>query len=299
MTTPNRIKLLCALQTVDRSLRTGLQIDTTGGIVRQGSTEARGLDFSMRCAAFALLTPLEQFLHVSLVYQLPEAAGGGRVILAVLVTDSRAEGAMVAFLECVNRAAYKEGASRCLVRLVTRCDAKHRAGTKLLPPHCTSDQDDATLNAVCRAWNRMSFDETLREIVKRLRELAQRLLDLGLLGVVLDEDNPPPVGLPIPGFQLNAGESTCGVSAIALRADAHGADGSVVPLLMHDITIPLLCYAHFIKTAIDYVAFTSVYFKHVGRNGALLSTLVAAWLHACVFRRAVRQQGAPWRCRLL
>ena len=105
LTTPNRIDFLGSLHTVDRILRTGLQLDATGGIVRQDGVDVRGLLCARRCAH---LTCREQFLHVALVYQLPEAAGGGRVIAALLITDSRAEGPMVQFLEAVNRAVYKQ-----------------------------------------------------------------------------------------------------------------------------------------------------------------------------------------------
>ena len=82
---------------------------------------------------------------------------------------------------------------------------EHGAGVKLLPPHCTGDQDDATLNAPCRVWNGMSFQQTLQELKKRLGALADTLYENDLLGVPLDEENPPPIGLPIPGFQLNEG----------------------------------------------------------------------------------------------
>ena len=110
LTTPNRIDFLCGLHKVDRLLRSGLQMDATGGIVRQDGVDVRGSLYARRCTQ---LTRREQYLHVALVYQLPEAAGGGRVIVALLITDSRAEGPMVLFLEAVNRAVYKECGASC------------------------------------------------------------------------------------------------------------------------------------------------------------------------------------------
>ena len=41
LTTPTRIRLLCALTRVDRCVATGLQLDATGGIVREGGEEVR------------------------------------------------------------------------------------------------------------------------------------------------------------------------------------------------------------------------------------------------------------------
>ena len=41
LTTPTRIRLMCSLQNVDRSLRVGFQMDATGGIVAENGEEAR------------------------------------------------------------------------------------------------------------------------------------------------------------------------------------------------------------------------------------------------------------------
>lgn len=46
------------------------------------------------------------------------------------------------------------------------------------------------------------------------------------------------------------------------------ADGSVVPLLTEDLVLPLSCFAHYTHATIDYVMYTSVYFKTYRRNGA-------------------------------
>ena len=226
------------------------------------------------------------------MYQLPEAAGGGRVIVALLITDSRAEGPMVQFLEGVNRAVYKHaGALGCCF---ARCAlTKRRAGVKLLPPHCTGDQDEATLNAECRAWNGMSFEETLQELKKRLSALADELWENGLLGVPLDTDNPPAIGLPIPGFQLNPGVYYCNSApaSLQLTTDHHGTDGTVVPLLAHDLMIPLLCTAHFINASIDYVEHNSVYFKHCSVKGASASLPTTMWHRACMIHYAAGRLG--------
>ena len=138
----------------------------------------------------------------------------------------------------------------------------------------------------------VSYLETLDLAKTRCANLAQHLFELGLLGVELDEDNPPPVGLPLPGFQLNEGEPLGSRSSTPAGADtrrsSHRIDGSVVPLLMEDITLPLLCGPHFIKTSIDYVMVTSVFFKSFRRHGA------------CHWRRYARSRSsaAPaWRGR--
>lgn len=76
-----------------------------------------------------------------------------------------------------------------------------------MPPDITSDMDAATQNAECKTFNGLSYAETLREVKKRLLAFAEQLYRLNLLGAELDENDPPPVGLPIPGFQLNPGEA--------------------------------------------------------------------------------------------
>ena len=48
LTTPNRIDFLANLHKVDRLLRSGLQLDATGGIVREDGVDVRGL--SLRSA---------------------------------------------------------------------------------------------------------------------------------------------------------------------------------------------------------------------------------------------------------
>lgn len=217
LTTATRMRLLCALQRVaNRRVSTGLQLDATGGIVREGGVEVRARARSL--LSWAGLTVLSQYLHVSLVYQLPAAAGGGRVIVATLITSSRAEAPMTWFLQRVQHSVDCEGASAGLPARRLRADAAPCAGFKFLPPHVTSDQDEATLNAVCKTFNQMSFEATLLEVVKRLNVLADQLFSLGLLGVALDADNPPPVALPIAGFQLHpTGEA---VYRVCVRAAA-------------------------------------------------------------------------------
>ena len=74
-----------------------------------------------------------------------------------------------------------------------------------------------------------------------------------------------------------------------------------MPLLTEDLTLPLLCYGHFVKTAIDYIMYTSVYFQHFSRNGASLRrcdatksvVLARACAPCCAFAASTRRSASP------
>ena len=109
LSTPLRLRQMAALQRVPFYLARPWCFDTTGGMVVVDGREVRGA--RVRVHAVQQLTLRAQCWQVTLVVSLPEAAGGGRMTLATMTTDTKREYAMKTMLdELKNTARYSLGA---------------------------------------------------------------------------------------------------------------------------------------------------------------------------------------------
>ena len=109
ITTPFRLDLLASTETVPRAQQTGLFVDLTGGIVEEGGVKVWRACISARCP---LLTQPAQYSHINIVKPLPEAAGGGRIVVATAVTETKRSMAFKVLYDVLaNYVLFSKGAS--------------------------------------------------------------------------------------------------------------------------------------------------------------------------------------------
>lgn len=102
-----------------------------------------------------------------------------------------------------------------------------------------TDHSSAELQAISRQFNRMLLKDFIAHAVAEMNGLCALLRERNLLGVNLlarAAESPFSFALPLIGLNVVPG------------CDA-------VPLLLSDLTVPLLCQGHFLKAVHDAVKF--------------------------------------------